>query len=114
MTQSNAEIDDAVLRNQGRISNVDYVKCCCGKKCKGLRGLKGHQRSCRFIKGMCSDLLLPHEGEITNEHDQISDADEDIFNGTPILNFQKLNINGKRRIFILEPSWNLLILTDMI
>ena len=63
---------------------------------------------------MCSDWLLPHEGEITNEHDQISDADEDIFNGTPILNFQKLNINGKRRIFILEPSWNLLILTDMI
>lgn len=34
---------------------------------------------------MCSDLLLPLEGEITNEHGQISDFDEGISNDTPSL-----------------------------
>ena len=36
------------------------IKCCCGKICKGARGLKRHQRSCRVILGsnseLCSDL----------------------------------------------------------
>ena len=25
------------------LCNTDHVKCCCGKQCKGLRGLKVHQ-----------------------------------------------------------------------
>lgn len=25
------------------------VKCCCGRLCKGNRGLKMHQRSCRVV-----------------------------------------------------------------
>ena len=37
------------IENQMRTNNVDSVKGCCGKKCKGLRGLKFHQRSCRVI-----------------------------------------------------------------
>ncbi len=83
--QSNTVRNDAVLRNQGRISNVDYVKCCCGKKCKGIRGLKAHQRSHRFIKGMCSELLLPLEEETINDCDQINDVDEHIGINTPNL-----------------------------
>ena len=31
-------------------SNCHHVTCCCGKDCKGLRGLKMHQRNCRAIK----------------------------------------------------------------
>jgi len=27
------------------------VKCCCGKVCNGIRGLKTHQRCCRVIVG---------------------------------------------------------------
>ena len=32
------------------------LKCICGKVCKGLRGLRGHQRSCRSIKHMSDEL----------------------------------------------------------
>ena len=83
--RSSVGINEAATRNQVRISNVDHVECCCGKKCKGVRGLKAHQRSCRFIKGMCSDLLLPHAEENANDYDQISDVVEDTLNETPNL-----------------------------
>ena len=33
-------------------SRVCLVKCCCGRLCKGNRGLKMHQRSCRVILGL--------------------------------------------------------------
>ena len=33
------------------------TKCCCGKVCKGARGLKMHQRSCRVIMGLNKELL---------------------------------------------------------
>ena len=32
-----------IIESQMRANNVDSVKCCCDKKCKGLRGLKSHQ-----------------------------------------------------------------------
>ena len=38
------------------VCNTDHVKCCCGKQCKGLRGLKMHQRSCRVIKDLDKEL----------------------------------------------------------
>ena len=31
------------------ISRRSVIKCCCGKICKGARGLKMHQRSCKVI-----------------------------------------------------------------
>ena len=33
------------------------TKCCCGKVCKGARGLKMHQRSCWVIMGLNNELL---------------------------------------------------------
>jgi hypothetical protein len=38
------------------IESRTVVKCCCGKICKGTRGLKMHQRSCRVIHGLNSEL----------------------------------------------------------
>ena len=32
------------------------IKCCCDKVCKGARGLKMHQRSCRVILGLNNEL----------------------------------------------------------
>ena len=32
--------------------NSDIVQCICGKRCKGLRGLKAHQRSCRSLSSL--------------------------------------------------------------
>ena len=40
------------LERSKDISNCSEVKCCCGKLCNGLRGLKMHQCSCRVIKGL--------------------------------------------------------------
>ena len=40
------------MENSEQVSNCKDVKCCCGKFCNGLRGLKRHQRSCRVIKGL--------------------------------------------------------------
>ena len=34
-----------IIENQMRTNNVDSVKCCCGKRCKGLRGLKSHHHA---------------------------------------------------------------------
>ena len=37
-------------------SRVCLVKCCCGRLCKGNRGLKMHQRSCGVILGLNDQL----------------------------------------------------------
>ena len=39
--------------------NNDFIHCMCGKKCKGVRGLKRHQRSCRTIKSFSADIINP-------------------------------------------------------
>ena len=52
-----------VIENQMRTNNVDSVKCCCGKKCKGLRSLKSHQRSCRVIKGLNEEMVSTNDTE---------------------------------------------------
>ncbi len=45
------------------IKFIKAVKCCCGKVCKGARGLKMHQRSCRVIDDLEDEL-----------HQQMTDA----------------------------------------
>ena len=37
-------------------SRACLVKCCCGRLCKGNRGLKMHQRSCRVVLGLNDQL----------------------------------------------------------
>ena len=37
-------------------SRVCLVKCCCGRLCKGNRGLKMHQRSCSVVLGLNDQL----------------------------------------------------------
>ena len=36
------------------VRNIDVasIKCCCGKSCKGIRGLRIHQRSCRIVNNL--------------------------------------------------------------
>jgi hypothetical protein len=48
----------AEIRSQECLPPSSYkaLKCCCGKVCKGARGLKMHQRSCRVIDGMEEEL----------------------------------------------------------
>ena len=46
------------------VLQVNEIQCSCGKKCKGHRGLKTHQRSCRVIRGLNADLLEDLDTEI--------------------------------------------------
>ena len=40
------------------------VNCSCGKQCKGLKGIKAHQRLCRIIQGLHGNLLYDLDNEI--------------------------------------------------
>ena len=59
------------------------MKCCCGKQCKGLRGLKAHQRSCRTLFGLQKDILEGIEYN-QSENNDVSDIDiENQINSLP-------------------------------
>jgi len=42
-------------------SSVKDEQCVCGKKCKGPRGLKAHQRSCHTFKTLVTRNPLPQD-----------------------------------------------------
>lgn len=49
------------------VKSYKAVKCCCGKVCKGARGLKMHQRSCKVIDDL-EDELQQQMTDALNEH----------------------------------------------
>ena len=50
------------------LSSRMVVKCCCGKICKGARGLKMHQRSCQVVHSLSDELCADLEEQITNDN----------------------------------------------
>ena len=56
------------------------VNCSCGKQCKGLKGLKAHQHSCRTIQGLHGNLLEELDNDF-NENE--AECAEDIEFPTP-------------------------------
>ena len=62
--RNNDELPDVQV-NDDSISNRGNVLSTCGKSCKGLRGLKSHQRSCCIIKSL-NDALL-YDIELVND-----------------------------------------------
>ena len=50
------------------LSSRMVVKCCCGKICKGARGLKMHQRSCQVVHSLNDELCADLEEQITNDN----------------------------------------------
>ena len=60
--------------------NYSLIKCNCGKKCKGLRGLKAHQRSCRVIEKLNGDLYDVIDEE---EENNIPDGEHTTLDATP-------------------------------
>ena len=55
--------------------NTTDVHCTCGKKCRGIRGLRMHQRSCRVIKDLGLKLNEPTEPpedvRVINDNNQV-------------------------------------------
>ena len=77
---------DKVNERQNRLLLVDenhherslvLIKCSCGKKCKGQRGLKAHQRSCKVIKGLHGELFeYVNENENNIPDDNIANIED--------------------------------------
>ena len=56
------------------VKSCKAVKCCCGKVCKGARGLKMHQRSCRVIDDL-EDELQQQMSEALNDDNHEDNTD---------------------------------------
>ena len=56
------------------------IKCCCGKDCKGIRGLKMHQRTCRVMQGLDDELCEQLQEDIENSIRNTSSFGEDMEN----------------------------------
>ena len=54
------------LNNADSACNTGIVKCCCGKVCKGIRGLKAH---CRVIVALHGNLYEELEEEVASKED---------------------------------------------
>ena len=57
------------------VKSCKAIKCCCGKVCKGPRGLKMHQRSCRIIDDL-EDELQQQMTEILSEQENEDNIDQ--------------------------------------
>ena len=64
------------------IPNRTVIKCCCGKICKGARGLKMHQRSCHVIHSLNNELCADLEEQITDADNNAQMNDEISTNST--------------------------------
>ena len=60
------------------VNTSNNIKCCCGKDCKGIRGLKMHQRSCRVMQGLDDELCEKLQDEIHNSNGNNSGLGEDM------------------------------------
>ena len=54
------------------VNPTGEIQCICGKICKGVRGLRGHQRSCRSIKHMSDKLSINDIQDATGNVARIS------------------------------------------
>ena len=72
------------------ISSRNVIKCCCGKMCKGARGLKMHQRSCRVIQGLNTELYTHIEEQSNFDTENIPEMDQFIQNEASTSNNQNI------------------------
>ena len=66
-------MENTVKETLPTVSYKAAVKCCCGKVCKGARGLKMHQRSCRVIEDL-QDELQQQMTDSLNQQENDSDT----------------------------------------
>ena len=76
------------------ISKRTVIKCCCGKICKGNRGLKMHQRSCRVIQGLNNELCADLEEQITDNNTDTA-VDEELNTISNRVNIEEIPVLKK-------------------
>ena len=71
------------------VKSCKAIKCYCGKVCKGPRGLKMHQRSCRIINDF-EDELQQQVTEILSEEENKDNIDK--------VNHENLSVNAQENV----------------
>ena len=66
---SSSNIVNPEIINNKSVANVEHIHCSSGKKCKGLRGLKAQQRSCRVIKSMGDNFV----DNLNNDYNELNE-----------------------------------------
>ena len=51
------------------------IKCCCGKVCKGARGIKMHQRCCRVIDDLEQEIQEEMTELLTEQNEDITESE---------------------------------------
>jgi len=77
------------------------VNCSCGKQCKGLKGLKAQQRSCRTIQGLHGNLIEELDNDF-NENEAESAEDIEIPTSSNICS--KVNAKADLKLGIKLPK----------
>ena len=70
------------------VKSCKAIKCCCGKVCKGPRGLKMHQRSCRIIDDL-EDELQQQMTEILSDDQENEDNIDQLDHKNSSINIQE-------------------------
>ena len=65
------------------VSSRTVIKCCCGKVCKGARGLKMHQRSGKVIQGLDGEFCTDLEEQNNSDTENILEMDQSTINEIP-------------------------------
>ena len=74
---TNTEREMLALNNPNvPITQRTVIKCCCGKVCKGNRGLKMHQRSCQVLHGLNNELCADLEDQLADNKEIITADDQ--------------------------------------
>ena len=76
-------IDHYQLNYVESSNNAAFV-CCCGKRCKGEKGLRIHQRSCKTIERLAKKLNREILSELSNHDNYDLDDHGSNYNSTDI------------------------------
>ena len=94
----NGAINIALIDTGIDSNSRSQLKCCCGKVCKNMRGLKLHQRSCRITKDF-------DDTELFEEIFEDSNSDEDLNNDILLTDF--FDLKPGVRLPKTEDQWKL-------
>ena len=68
LSHSQVVLDSGNTNTSLSPNNCHSMKCCCGKICKGIRGLKMHQRTCRVVKDLTEETFEFVEENLTDSY----------------------------------------------
>ena len=100
--------DSDILQTSGHLAvekrtiveNCAEITCCCGKNCKGIIGLKMHQRSCSVFNGLDENFSEMVREDILEsvKNEEIDTENENLRNQTDVLQESEETVLLKRGV----------------